>query len=159
MALTQGSAATASDINALKARVKAEMNRRCQNGSLTAYAGTAYNYTTTPAVGGLINVEHINKILTPMNAITNQTSYGTSKAVGDLITAPNILSTNLAVYEKQAMSKGSTSSCSSSCSGLCTTNCYNACTSCTSCSGCSGCSGTCQGCSGCGDGCSWSGFW
>ena len=158
MALTKGSKTEASDINSLKARVKAEMNRRCRLGSLASYAGTSYDYTTTPATGVKMNVEHINKILTPMSKITSQ-SYGNSKAVGDLATAPDILSTNLAVYETQAMTKGATSSCSSSCSGLCTTGCYNACTGCTGCTSCSGCSGSCSGCSGCGDDCSWSGFW
>ena len=58
MALTQGSQITASDINALKARVKAEMNRRKYDGSLTGYAGTSYDFTTVPAAGVKASAEH-----------------------------------------------------------------------------------------------------
>lgn len=58
MALTTGSKMTASDINALKARVKAEMLRRKYTGSLTGYAGSSYDYTNTPASGVKIAAEH-----------------------------------------------------------------------------------------------------
>lgn len=127
------------------------MNRRCRNGSLVAYAGTNYDYTTPLEAGGKINLEHVNKIIEPLNAITSQ-SYDI-QSVGDKIISPNILSTNLAAYEAQPMTKNGTSSCSASCSGLCVSNCWNACTGCTgSCSG--GCQGSCQGCSSCSGSCS-----
>ena len=71
MGLTQGERALASDFVDLKARVKAEMNRRCRNGSLVAYAGTNYDYTTPLEAGGKINLEHVNKIIEPLNAITS----------------------------------------------------------------------------------------
>ena len=58
MALTTGSKMTASDINALKARVKAEMQRRKYTGSLTGYASTSYDYTNVPAAGVTIATEH-----------------------------------------------------------------------------------------------------
>ena len=47
------------------------MNRRCRNGSLVAYAGTNYDYTTPLEAGGKINLEHVNKIIEPLNAITS----------------------------------------------------------------------------------------
>lgn len=45
------------------------MNRRNLTNPMTSYAGTEYDYTITPAQGGSILVEHINKIVEPLNAI------------------------------------------------------------------------------------------
>ena len=58
MSLNQGSTILASDIKALKARVKAEMLRRKYTNSVATYGGTSYDYTTTPAVGVRALVEH-----------------------------------------------------------------------------------------------------
>ena len=69
MALTQGQKALASDMIALKKRVKNEMNRRKYRNSLTSYGGTSYDYSTSPASGGKIMAEHINKIVIPLNQI------------------------------------------------------------------------------------------
>lgn len=43
---------------ALKAKVKAEMLRRDQSGSVAAYGGSAYDYTEPPAAGKTIRQEH-----------------------------------------------------------------------------------------------------
>lgn len=56
--MNTGSKITASDLNNLKARVKAEMQRRKYTGSLTGYAGTSYDYSSTPAQGVKIAAEH-----------------------------------------------------------------------------------------------------
>lgn len=69
MALKAYDPVLAADFIALKARVKAEMQRRSYYGSLTSYAGTAYDYTEVPANDKIIKTEHINKLVTPMNAI------------------------------------------------------------------------------------------
>ena len=74
MALTTGSTVLASDINALKARVKAEMNRRAHTGSLTGYASSSYDFSTVPGTGVRILAEHHNKIVTPMRAVNSTTT-------------------------------------------------------------------------------------
>ena len=156
MALASNNIVLASDFVSLKARVKAEMNRRCRVGSLTAYAGTNYDYTVTPATGGVIKSEHLQKLTTPVNAIAN-----TGIAQGDpgtVISALDAFDTKLTAHENYPM-RGSGTDCASSCSGLCSSGCWN------SCSGCGGscsysCSGSCDGsCSGgcdgsCSGGCS-----
>ena len=45
------------------------MNRRKGTGSLTSYAGTSYDYTTTPAAGGKILEEHIDKLVVPLSKV------------------------------------------------------------------------------------------
>lgn len=166
MALTSNNSIMASDFVSMKARVKAEMNRRKYVGSLTSYAGTTYDYTVSPASNGVISIEHANKLIVPINAI-NSSGYSEKKA-GDIINELDTLNIKLTAHEKQAL-YGATD-CASSCSGLCRTGCSGTCSGCGgacsySCSGtcdggcdttCSGgcdttCSGGCQG--HCGDGC------
>lgn len=155
MALASNNIVLASDFVSLKARVKAEMNRRCRVGSLTAYAGTNYDYTVTPATGGVIKSEHLQKLTTPVNAIAN-----TGIAQGDpgtVISALDAFDTKLTAHENYPM-RGSGTDCASSCSGLCSSGCWNSCSGCGgscsySCSG--GCDNTCSGgCDGsCGTSC------
>lgn len=155
MALNSQNRILASDFVSLKARVKAEMNRRRYSGSLTAYAGTAYDYTETPTVGGVIKPEHANKLIVPVNAITP--SGYTEKSTGDAVPELETLDTKLKAHEAYPL-KGSGTDCASGCSGLCSSGCYNNCAGCGgSCSyDCSGCTGSCVGdCQGtCSGGCS-----
>lgn len=155
MALNSQNQILASDFVSLKARVKAEMNRRCRSGSLTAYAGTAYDYSVVPANGVIVKPEHLNKLVVPINAISP--SGYTEKAAGDAVPELATLDAKLAAHEAYPM-RGSGSDCASGCSGLCSSGCYNSCSGCGgSCSyDCSGCSGTCTGdCQGtCSGGCS-----
>ena len=138
----------------LKARVKAEMQRRCRNGTLVAYAGTDYDYTVIPETGGQMLIEHVNKIVVPMNAITP--SGMTERVVGDQAVAMDVMDAKLTVYSAEPMKKNATSSCSGACSGLCVGKCWNNCSGCGgSCSnncsggcdtdGCSSCTGSCSG--------------
>ena len=163
MALTAGQQCLAEDFINFKARVKAEMLRRSYAGSLTAYGGSTYDYNNPPATGGQMKTEHINKIITPMNAV-NTTGMEAQK-VGDQADSIQSLNTILTNYENFPL-YGSGTDCASSCSGLCSNTCGNTCSGCgygcgVGCSGsCSGgCSGDCSGgcsctCSGsCGDGC------
>ena len=85
MALTTGNKYLASEFNALKARVKAEMERRQYNGPMTTYADTSYDYTVIPAADNLVLIEHMNKLVEPLNAI-NATGMTTVKT-GDPIKA------------------------------------------------------------------------
>jgi len=155
LALNSQNQILASDFVSLKARVKAEMNRRCRSGSLTAYAGAAYDYSVVPANGVIVKPEHLNKLVVPINAISP--SGYTEKAAGDAVPELATLDAKLAGHEAYPM-RGSGSDCASGCSGLCSSGCYNSCSGCGgSCSyDCSGCSGTCTGdCEGtCSGGCS-----
>ena len=163
MSLSAKEQCLAQEMVDLKARVKAEMQRRCRNGTLVAYAGTDYDYTVTPETGGQMLVEHVNKIVVPMNAITP--SGMTERVVGDQAVAMDVMDAKLTAYSAEPMQKNATSSCSGACSGLCVGGCWNSCSGCGgacshSCSGtcsgnCGGCDNTCTngckgGCSGCG---------
>ena len=149
MALTTGNAILASELVAIKARVKAEMLRRNQVGSLTAYGGSSYDYTVTPTAGGKILPEHWNKLITPMNAMVN-TGLSTVSS-GQKIPPLNTINTLLTQAEGYSIT-GNTTNCKSSCSGLCVGTCKSTCgTGCaSSCTG--SCSGGCA--DNCGDGCS-----
>ena len=140
MALTTGNAILASDLVAIKARVKAEMLRRNQVGSLTAYGGSSYDYTVTPTAGGKILPEHWNKLITPMNAMVN-TGLSTVSS-GQKIPPLNTINTLLTQAEGYSIT-GSSTNCKSSCSGLCVGTCKTVCGG--------GCSGGCSG--GCTDSC------
>lgn len=148
MSLSAKEQCLAQEMIDLKARVKAEMQRRNGNGSLVAYAGTDYDYTVDPAAGGQMLTEHVNKIVMPMNAIT--ASGMTEQAVGDQTMAMDGIDAKLTVYEVEPMQKNGTSSCSGACSGLCVSKCVSSCGG--SCStGCGSCGGGCSG--GCTDDC------
>ena len=169
MSLSAKEQCLAQEMIDLKARVKAEMQRRKGNGSLVAYAGTDYDYTVDPAAGGQMLTEHVNKIVVPMNAIT--ASGMTEQAVGDQAMAMDVIDAKLTVYVAEPAQKNATSSCSGACSGLCVSSCYSNCggscsTGCGSCGGgwSGGCTGDCNttcsnqcgsdGCSGnCGSNC------
>lgn len=161
----QGGLISASDFTTLKNLVKNEINRRSNSksvGSMSAYNGSGYNYTTTPAKGGNINLEHIQKITEPLDAVTgNNTTPGTHATItaAQIINATNTVK-NLSGKSTTA-NNSSNAGCKSSCSGLCYTGCYSSCSGCSgSCSGsCSGgcnntCNNTCSGgCSGCDGNC------
>lgn len=152
MALTKDSQIKASDFVALKNRVKAEMARRCRNGSVAAYAT---DYTNKPAANGEILPVHVNEIITPMSQVNDPGM--SAVASGDAVVAIDVLDAKLTTWEAATMVKNGTNNCKSSCTGMCVSGCWNSCTSCTGCSGCgSGCATTCTsctGCSGCGSGC------
>ena len=152
MSLSAKEQCLAQEMIDLKARVKAEMQRRKGNGSLVAYAGTDYDYTVDPAAGGQMLTEHVNKIVVPMNAIT--ASGMTEQAVGDQAMAMDAIDAKLTVYVAEPAQKNATSSCSGACSGLCVSSCYSSCGG--SCSvGCGSCTGGCTGsCGGCDETCS-----
>lgn len=144
---------------ALKARVKAEMQRRNQSGSVASYGGTAYDYTVAPAAGKTVRAEHRDKLVTPMRAVNSDL---VPASVGSAIKESELanLETRVTAWSARSMTDQSGSDCKSGCTGTCYTGCATGCgsgceTGCTGCSGgcegCgSGCSGSCDGCSGCG---------
>lgn len=143
--LEQGKQYSASDFLALKAKVKAEMLRRCYEGSLAAYGGADYDFTT--AKGEQLLAEHVNKIIGPMNQI-NDTGF-TTQNIGDPAMALSELDAIITSYSEAPLD-GTGHMCNASCSGLCSTGCAGSCGG-----GCStGCGGTCKGgCGGCDGSC------
>jgi hypothetical protein len=140
---------SADRMKTLKARVKAECQRRNKTDNIASYGDTGYDYTTIPALDGTITLEHRDKIAIPLNAINPDKVTGANT---QLLISDNDLTTMdsfLTLLEKAGMTTNADAGCKSGCAG--------ACYSCTStCEGsCTGCTGTCQGgCQGsCGDGC------
>ena len=141
---------------ALKAKVKAECQRRNGSGSVASYGGAAYDYTVAPAAGKTARKEHRDKLTGPMSAINSDAVPATS---GEKIIGENELKnmeTRVAVWAARTKTDASGSDCKAGCTGMCYGSCTGGCTGCgsgcpTGCSGCgSGCPG---GCSGCGSGC------
>ena len=140
---------------ALKAKVKAEMLRRNQSGSVASYGGAAYDYTTAPAAGRTVRKEHRDKLIEPMRAVN---SDQVPAASGETIRENELknLETRVAVWAARSITDRSGSDCKSGCTGTCYTGCATTCSGCSgTCSGeCSGCGSGCpSGCSGCGSGC------
>ena len=133
---------------ALKAKVKAEMLRRNQSGSVASYGGTAYDYTAAPAAGRTVRREHRDKLIEPMRAVNSDVIPAARGVISE--SELQNLETRAAVWAARSITDKSGSDCKSGCAGTCYTGCA------TGCSGCSGsCSGGCSGCgSGCPDGCS-----
>lgn len=156
-----GGGITPAQLIDIKRRIKAEMTRRCRNGSLTAYAGSQYDFTETPAQGKPIKAEHGQKTA---GLLQNIKDYGFSgiqegAKIPDGFNNANLVAI-LNELEAEPMQYQGKSSCNSACSGLCTSNCWDSCTGCTSCTSCSGCSGCygdcgtgCGPCSGCTSAC------
>ena len=144
---------TPSEISALKARVKAECQRRSYNGSVTTYAGSNYNYTVNPTTGKIISKEHYDKIATPLNAINSDVIKVATASDGLLIQEATIAEFDAFLTTLEARSITSSSGdCNSSCTGMCqgckttcTGSCTGGCSSCSGCSGCGGCDGGCEG--------------
>ena len=138
----------------LKAKVKAECQRRAYVGSVSAYGGTSYDFSATPAKGNKITAEYYTKNAVPMNAI-NSSKTPTTTAQGRKIldSEYTAMESNVAVYSTRNRYDRSGTDCSSSCTGLCYTTCSGSCTGCSGCTSCSGCSGSCTSCSGCSGSC------
>lgn len=144
---------------ALKARIKAEMQRRNQSGSVEGYGGSAYDYTVAPAAGKTVRAEHRDKLVTPMRAVNSDLAPA---SVGSVIKESELanLETRVTAWAARSMTDQSGSDCKSGCTGTCYTGCATGCgsgceTGCTGCSGgCEGCGGNCSGyCGGCDGAC------
>lgn len=140
MGLNAGDVISASAFTELKARIKAECERRKYNGSVASYAGASYDYTVVPTTGNAPLPEHFNKIIVPLNAIIN--TGMSQEESGDIVYQMSTISSSLATLESISATAAS-SGCEASCTGLCQGTCAT---------GCSGCTGSCKG--GCGVGCS-----
>lgn len=140
---------------ALKAMVKAEMQRRNQSGSVAGYGGSAYDYTAVPAAGKPIRAEHRDKLVTPMRAINSDL---VPASAGNVVRESELsnLETRATAWSARSMTDRSGSDCKSGCTGTCYTGCATGCYSCGAACGdaCTGCGSGCpNGCSACGSGC------
>lgn len=162
----------AEEIKNLKARVKAECQRRAFEDSVASYGDTSYDYSEVPASGIKIKKEHYDKIATPLNAINANKITTATAGDGKIVSRADYTSLEgfVSLLEKRVQTDTSasdckggcaglcystcTGGCSNGCSGTCESTCSGGCTSCSSCTGsCSGCTG-CSGCSGtCTDAC------
>lgn len=155
---------TAPEAVTLKEQIKNEMSRRQYNGSMVAYAGSEYDFATTPTSGAPMSAQQGNAIIEPLNAVNPIDGLSTAQS-GEPIPAAfdnsnlTTVVTNLASLTTEASNAG----CAAACSGLCQNQCSTGCTGCSSCTSCTGCSGTCSGvcrnscsrnCTGDCDGCS-----
>lgn len=138
MAFYVGNPILASELIAIKARVKAEMLRRDKIGSLVQYGSSEYDYTVTPTDGNPILPEHFNKLIVPMNAMVDTGLTQVSK--GDPTPALGTLDALLTEAEGYNIT-GATTNCRAECSGLCAGTCSTTCG--VACSG--SCSGSCSG--------------
>lgn len=151
----------------LKAKVKAEMLRRNQSGSVASYGGAAYDYSVVPASGKIIKEEHRNKNIIPMNAVNSDKvplQTGKNTVIDSQI---QNMETLITAWSARSMTDRSASDCKSGCTGTCysgcATSCYTGCSgsckgTCTGgctggCSNCGGCDDDCWSCGGCDDGC------
>lgn len=148
-------------IKELKSRAKAECARRNSTGSVSSYAGTAYDFSLIPAAGVVVKKEHYEKTAVPLNAI-NSTQITKVSAENSVVKDSDFVTmeTFLTVAESRNKNDKSGTDCSASCTGMCyscTGTCEGTCTGCTGCTSCTGCSGCgtgcATGCSGCGSGC------
>lgn len=142
------SVAKADRFTTLKAKVKAEMQRRNQSGSVASYGGSSYDYTVPPAAGKTVQKEHRDKLIGPMQAV-NSNVIPAAKGIISEDELAN-LETRVAVWGARQMTDRSGSDCKSGCTGTCYTGCATGCSGCSGCSGCgSGCPNSCSGCTGC----------
>lgn len=136
------------DVKNLKAKIKAEMQRRNGYGSLTSYAGTAYDFSTAPAKDVKILEEHGKKTIDLILRIEDYKDLKLAKKENPI---PKAFDENLykeidrlATEKTTGESKNTvknlfpsrtpeTSSCRGDCSGLCVGSCINHCNGCTSC--------------------------
>ena len=141
--------------NDLKAKVKEECLRRSHVGSVAAYGGSDWDFSTPASADRVIDEDKYRKISIPMRKINWQITP--NGPVDRIINDADLLSfeTNVAAFKTRKVADRTGTDCvGSSCTGLC----YNSCeTSCSSdCTGdCDSCTGSCEGSckSGCKGGC------
>lgn len=136
-----GKSATAADIVALKKKLRDDVARRAYTGAINNQADS-YNFTTTPASGGSILIDHQNKIANQMKLIND--SYVTAASQGNTISL-STAATYINTWAGYTFGQGNATGCKSSCTGMCNTTCSSSCArGCSSgCSSGSACSGSC----------------
>ena len=129
----------------IKAKVKAEMQRRSapdQNGSLSQYAGSQWDFEINPETGCVIVNEYIQKLIDPLLQVNDFLCDNSFRIGRGGLEIPLDKIEEFIDKISKIPADASNSGCRGKCTGLCH----------------SGCSGSCQGCresclSGCRDGC------
>lgn len=135
----------ANRFTALKARVKAEVLRRNQSGSVAPYGAAAYDYTEAPATGKTVRKEHLSKLTEPMRAVNADGIPATPGVVSEADLAT--MESKLTIWEARGLTEVGKSDCQNGCTGACYGGCATGCSGCRGCSGCgSGCANGCYGC-------------
>ena len=157
-----------SEFRTLKAAIKAELLRRCYQGSVASY-GNAINVKDDlvglsdiadgrqpsqmkavdafAMIDGILHVNDLGDLSRPApgNVIPSSFNY---KEINDKVN----------FYKSKPITtrnNNADSGCRNSCTGLCTNTCWDVCTGCTGCTSCTGCTGSCSGsCAGGCNGCS-----
>lgn len=113
----------ANRLTALKAKVKAEMQRRNQSGSVASYGGSAYDYAVQPGPGKTVLQEHLDKLSVPMSAVNSDVVPG--KSGKRVVTESELanLETRVTAWGARSMTDQSGSDCSSGCKGGCAWGC------------------------------------
>lgn len=111
---------------ALKAKVKAECQRRKYVGSVSSYGGTNYDFSVAAASGKIMLKEHYEKNAIPLNAITGGIDTNGARIVSDAeITAMENKVEELSDISRWASKANS--GCAASCTGLCAGYCDGTC--------------------------------
>jgi len=157
MAFVANNPVLSSELLALKAKVKAEVLRRNQSGSVASYGSSSYDFTSgeNPVVGAVVAATAYNKIVDPVRAI-NSSGIPSSLSTGAIISNLGNTNSRVDVFRVRNLTDRTGTDCASGCTGTCYTGCSTGCyTGCTdACSGCgSGCANSCGGCGGCDGGC------
>lgn len=140
----------------LKAKLKAELLRRNGHGSVSTYGGSSYNFTTTPAKGQQVKLEHGQKTVDLFlkikdygNLMLSQKSFPIPSDFTDEL----IAEVDKLAAESKTGKSTEVSSCRGACTGLCVGSCHGNCNGCTGCTASCG-TGCASGCNtGCGSGC------
>lgn len=136
---------TAEQVIELKAKLKAELARRCGNGSVAEFASEQYDFSNVPKSGEPITVEQGQKTVDLLLKIMD---YGDLKQVTKGDTLPDSFDAELIDLVDRLSKEEFTgeeteqSSCRGACTGLCVGSCVGLCNGCTGCSGTSGASVT-----------------
>ena len=156
MAFTSNAPIKPAELISLKAKVKAEVQRRNQSGSVSAYGSATYDYNSTdnPTSAKPLLPGAYNKIIDPAKSIGDIGTHNTISS-GNVLKADGDINSKVDVWKARNLQDRTSTDCKSGCTGTCYTGCATGCyTGCTSCNGCTGCSGCGSGCGGCDGGCS-----
>lgn len=136
--------------NDLKSLVKQECLKRIyisdtpNSKSVGDYGGDSYDYSTPPEKNSVIEKEHREKIVVPLNAINDKYKLTKDQPVLD---EEDFAALEAFIIDCQKQKKVDKDAANNACAGGCTGYCYTTCTG--ECSNvCSGCTNLCTGCGG-----------
>ena len=120
----------ASEIAALKDKVKKEMQRRRGTNPINEYSGSDYDYITEAITNNPLKYEHVEKNHIPLSKITLQ---GIPDEMNHIMSEEEFSQLEVRVESASKISLlANPGDCTMAvCTGLCYSGCYSACTACT----------------------------